>query len=297
MSTEFDLNAALTASADAVEKTIAELLVEKDADLLPLFEGMRYSALAGGKRIRPFLTIAFCRMYGGDEVLALRFGAAVEMLHTYSLIHDDLPCMDNDDYRRGKPTNHKVFGEAEAVLAGDALLTMAFEVLASSGADSDVATRAVACLARAAGARGMVGGQMMDMQAEKTPADLETLKRLHRRKTGALISAAAELGCIAARVPEGDARILACRAYAENIGLAFQIVDDILDRYGDEQLLGKQIGQDSKDGKTTFLSFMDRKTAHLEAGRLTENAKNAIIDFGGADTLLSLADKLLVRQH
>ena len=297
MSETMILNAALTATADAVEKTIADILAEEDADLLPLFEGMRYSAFAGGKRVRPFLTVAFCRMYGGDERIALHFGAAVEMLHTYSLIHDDLPCMDDDDYRRGKLTNHKVFGEAEAVLAGDALLTMAFETLATSEADADTVTRAVACLARAAGARGMVGGQIMDMQAERIPADLETLKRLHKRKTGALIVAAAELGCIAAHVPEGDTRILACRTYAENIGLSFQIIDDILDRYGDEKLLGKQIGQDGRDGKTTFLTFMDRETAYLEAGRLTEAAKEAIFQNDGAAVLLALADKLLARQN
>ena len=297
MSVGFDLDAALAANVDAVEKTIAELLDEKDADLLLLFEGMRYSTLAGVKRIRPFLTIAFCRMYGGDEALALRFGAAVEMLHTYSLIHDDLPCMDNDDYRRGKPTNHKVFGEAEAVLAGDALLTMAFEVLATSGADADTAARAVACLARAEGARGMVGGQMMDMRAEKVPADMETLKRLHKRKTGALISAAAELGCIAAHVPEGDARLLVCRTYAENIGLAFQVIDDILDVEGSTELLGKNVGSDAENKKTTFLTFMSIDDAKSYAAELTANAENAIKNYRGSETLIELSRFLLNRNY
>lgn len=290
------LRTAMENAAQETEAFLEIVLADTDPDLALLFEGMRYSAMAGGKRIRPFLTLAFCDLFGGRRDAALHFAAAVEMIHTYSLIHDDLPSMDNDDVRRGKPTNHKVYGEAEAILAGDALLTLAFEILAKAPSTTGDIVRAVCILADAAGARGMVGGQMMDIRAETTSPDLVTLKKLHGKKTGALICASAELGCITASIPEGDARYTAARQYAAGVGLAFQIVDDILDRYGDETLLGKQIGQDEKDGKTTFLSFMDKENAYLEAGRLTDTAKNSIAAYPGAAILMDLADMLLTRE-
>lgn len=287
---------AMAASARQTEECLLSLLDERDEDLALLFEGMRYSTMAGGKRIRPYLTFAFCDLFGGRAENAVYFASALEMIHTYSLIHDDLPCMDDDDLRRGKPTNHKVYGEAEAVLAGDALLTMAFEAITKAPVPEKDALSAVRVLAEAAGARGMVGGQMMDIRAEKVAPDKATLIRLHKRKTGALITAAAELGCIAAGVYDETIRE-ACRRYAGSIGLAFQITDDILDRYGDAATLGKATGQDEKDGKTTFLSFADRNEAYNEAARLTEEAKSAICDFDGSENLLDLADMLLTRTN
>ena len=287
---------AMADSARQTEACLLSLLDERDPDLSLLFEGMRYSTMAGGKRIRPYLTFAFCDLFGGRAENAVYFASALEMVHTYSLIHDDLPCMDDDDLRRGKPTNHKVYGEAEAVLAGDALLTMAFEAITKAPVPEKDALSAVRVLAEAAGARGMVGGQMMDIRAEKIAPDKETLIRLHKRKTGALITAAAELGCIAAGVHD-ESKLDACRRYAGGIGLAFQITDDILDRYGDTALLGKTTGQDEKDGKTTFLSFADKNEAYHEAERLTAEAKAAIADFDGCENLLSLADMLLTRTN
>ncbi|MBQ8351736.1 MAG: polyprenyl synthetase family protein [Clostridia bacterium] len=282
-------------AAVLVEKKLADLLGERDQDFSLLFEGMRYSALAGGKRIRPFLTLSIAQLFGGDEEPALSFAAAVEMVHTYSLIHDDLPCMDDDDYRRGRLTNHKVYGEAEAVLAGDALLTMAFEVIANAPADADCRIRAVHALSSAAGARGMVGGQMMDMKAERETPSLATLRRLHDCKTGALIRASAALGCIAAGVQDEDI-LASCHTYANGIGRAFQIVDDILDVYGDSRLLGKNTGQDAKDGKTTYLSYMTKQEAMQEAVTLTEQAKDALRPYRGSEMLLSFADALLNRE-
>lgn len=288
-----------TASKEAavlVEKKLADLLSEQNDDLSLLFEGMRYSALAGGKRIRPFLVLAFSSLFGGSRETALSFAAAIEMVHTYSLIHDDLPCMDDDDYRRGKLTNHKIYGEAEAILAGDALLTMAFEAITEAPASAECRVRAVRCLSSAAGARGMVGGQMMDIRAEKESPSLETLRRLHDRKTGALIGAAVELGCIAAGVTD-EVTLAACRTYAIGIGRAFQIVDDVLDVYGDTQLLGKNTGQDARDGKTTYLSYLTKEEALAEAAALTEAAKAALHPYAGAEMLLAFADALLKREN
>lgn len=290
-----NLQTAAELSSILVEKKLAELLSEREGDFSRLFEGMRYSALAGGKRIRPFLVLSFSQLFGGDQEVALTFAAAVEMVHTYSLIHDDLPCMDNDDYRRGRLTNHKVFGEAEAVLAGDALLTMAFEAIANAPTENDRRIRAVGALALAAGARGMVGGQMMDMKAEKEKPTLKALRRLHDRKTGALIRASVELGCIAAGVQ--DAKIISdCTAYAYGIGRAFQIVDDVLDVYGDSQMLGKCTGQDERDGKVTYLSYMTKEEALQEAAALTEEAIAALRPYPNAEMLISFASALLNRK-
>ncbi len=281
--------------ASCTEEKMADLLSCRDPDLARLFEGMQYSVQAGGKRIRPFLVCAFSQLFGGEEKIAISFAAAIEMIHTYSLIHDDLPCMDNDDYRRGRLTNHKVYGEAGAILAGDALLTLAFETLASAPATPEICCAAVRCLASAAGAAGMVGGQIMDIHAEEAPPDLPTLRRLHDRKTGALISAAVELGCLSAGVVDPQV-LAACRTYASGIGRAFQIVDDVLDVYGDAKLLGKATGQDAKDGKITYLSYLDQNGAMQEARELTEAAKAAICSYPGSCMLCEFADALLMRK-
>ena len=222
----------LSADAAWVEETLAALSASDEStkhfDIL--LESRRYSLMAGGKRIRPALALAFCRLFGGDPEAALPYACALEMIHTYSLIHDDLPCMDNDDLRRGKPTNHRVYGEAMALLAGDALLTDAFAMAADnpklSGA---VNARAVSILSRAAGSRGMVAGQVLDLLGEKSEhrPDFDRLLQTHRLKTGALIRAAAALGVLAAGVDESDVRMRDALTYAEGIGLVFQIVDDI----------------------------------------------------------------------
>lgn len=293
---EMTLSEQLLQDARLTEDKLRALLSSSDRDIAPLFEAMSYSLFAGGKRIRPFLVLAFSRLFGGEREVALSFAAAIEMVHTYSLIHDDLPCMDDDDLRRGRPTNHKVFGEASAVLAGDALLTLAFETIAGAPTKPALALAAVCALSRAAGCRGMVGGQIMDMAAETTPPDLSTLRRLQSLKTGALIIAAAELGCLCAGVTEGE-KMDAARAYAAAIGRAFQIVDDILDAYGSTEALGKQTGQDARDGKTTYLSFLSREEAYAAARQESERAKAALAPFDGAQTLMDFADYLLNRNH
>jgi len=243
-----------------------------------LLEAEQYSLFAGGKRIRPMLTLEFCRLFGGDEAAALPFACAVEMIHTYSLIHDDLPCMDDDDLRRGKPTNHKAFGEATAVLAGDSLLTGAFEAAASNTeVGAEISAMAVAYLANCAGRYGMVGGQIMDLEGEEKQLSLDELIRLHSMKTGALIGASAVLGALAAGVSFQDPCMQDVVTYSENIGLAFQIVDDILDAIGDADSLGKNVGVDSKHQKNTFLSFYSVEEAQFYAHLLTQYVHSAIL--------------------
>lgn len=214
---------------------------------------MRYSLSAGGKRIRPILALEFCRAISGGESAAVNFALAVEMVHTYSLIHDDLPSMDDDDLRRGLPTNHKVFGEATAVLAGDGLLTAAFECLSASSNSPSAITAAVLELAAAAGENGMIAGQILDMQGEGNEQSLEQLYRTHTKKTGCLIAAACKLGVIAANGDDNHMQI--ATQYSHNLGLAFQIRDDLLDVIGDEKTLGKPIGSDEESEKTTFVTL------------------------------------------
>lgn len=289
-----DIEAKLTAAKGQVEHFLGQLLTSDDKDLLPLYASMRYSAMAGGKRIRPFLVMESARLFGGEISHAIYFAVALEMIHTYSLIHDDLPCMDNDDLRRGKPTNHKVYGEATATLAGDALLTGAFELACAADLPSDTVRLAVRILSEAAGAEGMVGGQIMDMAAENTEISFDTLVKLHSLKTGALITASVRLGLLAAGVRDEEKQS-ALTAYARFIGLAFQIVDDVLDARGDEETLGKSTGSDEKSGKITFLHFLDADEAMEYARRLTESAKAAVSAFEGSETLCELADYLLNR--
>ena len=283
-------------SATLTEKALNEYYQE-DADLASLLNAERYSLFAGGKRIRPLLTLEFCKLFGGEEEAALPFACAVEMVHTYSLIHDDLPCMDDDDLRRGKPTNHKVFGESTALLAGDALLTGAFEAAASNPHVSpDTALNAVRFLSNSAGRYGMVGGQIMDLEGEKKKLTLDQLLKLHSLKTGALISAAAVMGALAAGCDFADACMEDVITYAENIGLAFQIVDDILDQTGDAAALGKNVGVDAAREKNTFLSFYSLEEAQFYADRLTDEAIRAIRKYPDSDTLCSLAEWLSKRK-
>ena len=294
--TEETLQLILNRDATMTENALRKYY-QPDPDLKTLLEAEQYSLFAGGKRIRPVLTLEFCRMFGGRDEAALPFACAVEMIHTYSLIHDDLPCMDNDDLRRGKPTNHKVYGEAVALLAGDALLTGAFEAAATNTAvTAEIAAIATAYLATGAGRYGMVGGQIMDMEGEHRKLSPEELLKLHSLKTGALISAACVLGALAAGISLQDSAMEKVITYAENIGLAFQIVDDILDRTGDEKTLGKRVGMDAEHEKNTFLSFYGVEEAQFYADRLTAEAIDAIRNYEGSETLVSLAKWLAARR-
>ncbi len=256
-----------------------------------LFEAMRYSLLAGGKRLRPILVYEFCRMCGGDWKKATPFAAAVEMIHTYSLIHDDLPCMDNDDFRRGKPTNHKVYGEAMAVLAGDALLTAAFDRIALSDFSAQTRIQAVGILAACSGELGMVGGQVLDMESEKRVCTAQEVIDIQSRKTSALIRAACMLGVLAA---EGTQEQLdAASSFAEHLGLAFQIRDDMLDVIGNAQTLGKAVGMDK--AKNTFVHLYGIEQCDALVCSETDKAIHALQCFADQEFLLSLARQLTQR--
>lgn len=262
-----------------------------------MLKAMAYSLENGGKRIRPMLTLEFCRVCGGDVSAAIPLAVAVEMIHTYSLIHDDLPCMDDDDMRRGKPSSHKVFGEANALLAGDSLLTLAFEtVLSATGLSGDAKAKAGLELAKAAGCSGMIAGQVMDLDNEGRSASLDEVKATDRRKTGELIKVSALLGCIAAGADEAE--IKATENYCDNIGLAFQIVDDILDVTSDDETLGKPVGSDSQNEKSTYVSLLGLEDSSRYASELTENAKKSLEIFGSeGEFLLELADRLSNRKN
>lgn len=239
-------------------------------------EAMLYSLKNGGKRVRPMLTLAFCEVCGGRAEDALPFACAVEMIHTYSLIHDDLPCMDDDDLRRGKPSCHKQYGEANALLAGDGLLTLAFETLTKAEkVSTENIVRAVKTLASLSGYGGMIGGQIIDLLSEEKSVDFETLHCIDKLKTGALIKAASLLGCIAAGVTD-ETVLNAAETYAENIGFAFQVVDDILDVTADTETLGKPVGSDEKNDKSTFVKLLGLEKCRQLANDLTVNAVTAL---------------------
>ena len=287
----------ISANAQRTEEALRALGQAADGDLQELFDAEAYSLLGGGKRIRPFLVNEVCRALGGREEVSMPFACALEMIHTYSLIHDDLPCMDDDDMRRGKPTCHKRFGYATALLAGDALLTGAFEVAASNTeAGADCSAKAVAYLASCAGRYGMIGGQIMDLEGEKKKLTLDQLLKLHSMKTGALINAAAVMGALAAGVSFHDRCMEAVVTYAENIGLAFQIVDDILDHTGDSAVLGKNVGMDAERQKNTFLSFYTVEEAQFYADRVTQDAIRAIRRYPNSDALCSIGEWLATRK-
>ena len=284
----------LGACAKEFEKAFAEYFEQNDADLKRVSDAMRYSSMAGGKRIRPFIVNEFCKLFGGDVSASMPLACALECVHTYSLIHDDLPCMDNDDLRRGKPTCHKVYGEEFALLAGDALLTYAFEIITDARTLTDSAKiRAVKMLSSLAGIEGMVGGQTIDLESEGKSIGIEKLIKLHSLKTGALIRCAAKFGAIAADADE--AALEAADKYGEALGLSFQITDDILDATADESELGKPVGSDKENGKVTFLSFMSVEEAYAEAKRYADTAKQAIGEYKDTQVLSELADYVVKR--
>ena len=256
-----------------------------------LFEAMRYSLLAGGKRIRPILVMDFCHMCGGQWKNAVSFAAAVEMIHTYSLIHDDLPCMDNDDYRRGRLTNHKVYGEAIAVLSGDALLTAAFSHIANAPLSADTRIRAVEVLSKCAGELGMVGGQVLDMQSEERLCTEQEVIDIQSRKTGALIKASCILGVLAGNGTEEQ--INAATVFADNLGLAFQIRDDMLDVIGTQEALGKAVGVDGN--KNTFVHLYGLERCDALVKHHTELALNALKVFNDTSYMEALAQSLTNR--
>lgn len=257
-----------------------------------LFSAMRYSLLAGGKRLRPVLVFDFCKMCGGDWKEAMPFAAAIEMVHTYSLIHDDLPCMDNDDYRRGRLTNHKVYGEANAVLAGDALLTAAFGYIAKASFSAEIRIRAVEVLSECAGELGMVGGQVLDMQSETRECTAQEVIDIQSRKTGALIRAACKLGVLAGN---GSAKQLdAAAEFADHLGLAFQIRDDMLDVIGNAQQLGKAVGVDGD--KNTFVHLYGIEECDLMVQEHTQKAIIQLSNFQHIEFMKQLAEELTNRK-
>ncbi len=283
-----NIEAALKTAACLAENALEDALGERYTGNTAVAEAMRYSTLGGGKRIRAFLVLEFCRLFGGETRAALPFACALECVHAYSLIHDDLPCMDDDDLRRGKPSCHVAFGEAEALLAGDALLTYAFECAASNGFVSAQSVRlAVKTLAAEAGPRGMVGGQTLDMAAEMK--DWGELKAMIDGKTSALIRAACLLGYYAATDEADPAVISGITAYANAVGLGFQIHDDILDVTSDTETLGKQVGSDEKNGKKTALAFMTLDEARQTEAGLVREAREAVAGFAGSEALADLA--------
>ena len=263
-----------------------------------LVEAMRYAAIGGGKRVRPLLVCATAQLFGVTRQAAVNAGCAVEAIHAYSLIHDDLPCMDDDDLRHGKPTLHKQFDEATAVLAGDCLHALAFDILTMPDTSSDPFVRAelVAALAKASGHEGMAGGQMMDIVSDEEDYDLRQVTRLQQLKTGALLAASVEMGAILGRVPpEGRTHL---RAYARDIGLAFQIADDLLDVEGDEEKAGKALRKDEGQGKQTFVTLMGRDAARAQAEMLVEQAGQHLASHGSdAALLVELARFVVKRDH
>jgi farnesyl diphosphate synthase len=274
----------------AVDAIFSHLLRAPGDSRDRLFEAMRHAAIAGGKRFRPLLAVAAARLFAIDERRAVRVGTAIEAIHVYSLIHDDLPCMDDDDMRRGKPTVHKAFDEATAILAGDSLHALAFEILAHEATHRDPLVRSelVLELSRASGPNGMAGGQMMDLAAEGQALDLAAITRLQQLKTGALIEYAVEAPCIITRLTK-EART-PYRGYARNIGLAFQITDDLIDHSGSEAAAGKRTGKDAKKGKATFVSLLGPERAAQQARLLVEQGIDHLSDHGEeADMLRAIA--------
>ncbi|MGJ3648596.1 polyprenyl synthetase family protein [Sphingomonas sp. GlSt437] len=296
--TTVSLRDALADVSAEMDRRFDVLLAVPEDPRAELYAAMRHAAIGGGKRLRPLLVFATARLFGVARDAAARAGIAIECIHVYSLIHDDLPAMDDDDLRRGKPTVHKAYNEATAILAGDCLHALAFEVLADPATHPDPFVRAelVLDLARAAGPAGMAGGQMMDIEAEKASFDLATITRLQALKTGALIASAVEAGAILGKVPpEGR---MGLRGYARDVGLAFQIADDLLDYEGDEEKMGKRVGKDQSAGKETFLSLLGVDRARAQARMLVDQAIEHLHSYGAeADLLRDIARYTLERDR
>ena len=292
------LQAALADTAREIDARFDALLAVPDDARAGLYRAMRHAAIDGGKRLRPLLVFATAQLFGCDRDCAARVATALEAIHVYSLIHDDLPAMDDDDLRHGRPTLHKAFDEATAILAGDCLHALAFEILADpkTHADPFVRTELVVDLARAAGPSGMAGGQVMDLAAERETFDLATVTRLQAMKTGALIAASVEAGAILGKVPpEGRTGL---RGYARDLGLAFQIVDDLLDVEGDEALAGKKLRKDEGAGKETFVSLLGVARARAQSRLLVAQAIEHLHSYGPeADLLRDIARYVLERDH
>ncbi|MGD8326759.1 MAG: polyprenyl synthetase family protein [Sphingomonadales bacterium] len=280
------LNSALAATARAIDERLDVLLPRSEGAERTLLDAMRYSAIGAGKRLRPLLVLASSELFGVSRDSALQVGAAIECVHCYSLVHDDLPCMDDDDLRRGKPTVHKAFDEATAVLAGDALLTFAFDILAMESTHSDPGVRVqlVQALAHTSGAQGMVGGQAIDLAAADEDMDLGAITRLQQMKTGALICFASEAGAILGKATMQQRQAL--RGYAHDLGLAFQIADDLLDVEGDPETVGKATQKDEDAGKATFVSLLGVERAKQQAGILVDQAIAHLSEFGDEANLL-----------
>lgn len=288
-----DINSVLKQRATLVDDALKKYIKPKNNAQSDIYAAMEYSLFAGGKRLRPILTLLTCELCGGEAKNALPFACALEMIHTYSLIHDDLPAMDNDDLRRGKPTNHKVFGEATAILAGDALLNTAMEVALTSALAPDAVQKMLRVLFAASGTEGMIGGQVIDIKNDKLTND--ALFELHLLKTGALIRASGVLGAMAAGA--ADEEIATIDTFCKNLGIAFQIRDDILDVTGTEKNLGKPIGSDADNNKTTYVTLFGLSRAEELLAEYTKNAQSALtVCFGDdAQTLCALAERLVSR--
>lgn len=290
------LDAALRARAAEADAVLEVVIPQPQGLHARVAEAMRYAVFAGGKRLRPFLVLEGAALFGAPIEGARRAAAAIEALHTYSLVHDDLPCMDDDDFRRGRPTTHRAFDEAAAVLAGDGLLTLAFEVLAdpATHVSAEVRARLVLRLAQAGGSQGMIGGQMVDMLAPERDYGPDEVALLQRMKTGALFEFSAEAGAVLAQAgPEAEGRM---RAYAHDFGFAFQIADDLIDALGDAETAGKAVGKDAEQGKATLVSLWGVERARAEARRLAERAAAGLDGFGSqAEPLRALPFMLLDR--
>ena len=289
-----DFKAQIEKYCNAVNTELMKYLPEANDGQRDVTKAMRYSLSNGGKRLRPIFVLEFCRMCGGDVNKALPYACASEYIHTYSLIHDDLPCMDNDDMRRGKPSCHKMYGEATALLAGDALLTHAFEICSASELSDSQNLRAVSLLSQNAGVGGMIGGQVIDLKYEQSDPSVSDILTVHRLKTGALISAACILGCIAADAD--DEKIALASRYAYMIGTAFQIRDDLLDIMGDEEKLGKPVGSDADNDKTTYVTLVGADRAQQDVKTLTDKAVEILDSFADNDFMKTLSEYLVNRE-
>ncbi|ADO77048.1 polyprenyl synthetase family protein [Halanaerobium praevalens] len=286
----------LKAKAEVIEENLIKLLDCQDELAPQLTKSMKYTLLSGGKRIRPILTLLIAELLEGNYQAALKAGSALEMIHSYSLIHDDLPAMDDDKLRRGKKTNHLVFGEATAILAGDGLLTYAFQVLADLELKPDLKVKIIANTAKFSGYQGMVGGQVLDLEAENKDLTLQEMQKVHQAKTGALIKASVLNGVYCSDFKPEEKKALL--TYAEKIGVLFQIVDDLLDLTGETEAMGKVVGRDQELNKATYPKLLGLKKAQKEAEKYAKEAKEALIIFGKkAEKLEALIDFILKRQQ